>query len=167
MEVSNKVNHWLSFARVVSVLVTVTVRPRPQELHARICDAITKLFPDHTGTYSEPQTFPVIAEANDIVHQTKDVSFFIERMQQQRILDTAMDIMALKSDGTSTSFRLGLAAAEAGKVSFVLPNDPTPPGNEMTVIIKGTELDHWIEEKTWHEGRRRHPRHIGDERTLD
>ena len=87
-------------------------------------------------------------------------------MQQQRILDTAMDIMALNSDGNRTSFRLGLAAAEAGKVSFVLPDDPIPPGNEMIVVIEGTELNHWIEQNTWHEGRRRHPRYIGDERTL-
>ena len=88
-------------------------------------------------------------------------------MQQQRILDTAMDIMALDSDGKRTSFRLGLAAAEAGKVSFVLPDDPIPPGNEMIVVIEGTEVNHWIEKNTWHEGRRRHPRHIGDESTLN
>ena len=150
----------------MNIHATVTVRPRPHEHISRICDAITRLFPDHSGTKSPPLTFPVTTDADDIVHKTNDLSFFIERMQQQRILDTAMDIMALKSDGKRTSFRLGLAAAEAGKVSFVLPSDPTPPGNEMTVVIEGSELDHWIEENTWHVGRRRYPRHIGDERTL-
>ena len=142
----------------------VTVRPRPHEHRARICEAIARLFPDYIAAENAGKSFPITSDFDDLVHHPKDMDFFFERIQQQRILDTAMDLMALKSDGRSTSFRLSLAAAEAGKVSFVLPDDPIPPGNVMTVVVEGPGLDKWIEDQTWHEGRRRYPRYIGDER---
>jgi predicted RNA binding protein with dsRBD fold (UPF0201 family) len=91
-----------------------------------------------------------------------DLSAFLEQIEKQRIMDTALDAMALDLSADSTQFSLSRQAALAGKVAFVLPGERAL-GGTMRVELEGPELAAWIEQVTWHPGRREVPRSISDE----
>jgi hypothetical protein len=52
----------------------------------------------------------------------------------------------------------------AGKVSFTLGERVL--GGSIDISITGTRMIEWLESSTWHEGRRRVPRDVGDELSM-
>ena len=96
--------------------------------------------------------------------QEVDLDHLQERLQEQRICDTALDAMAfaLDADGQSTCFSISRQAALAGKVAFVLPGERVL-GGTFEVSIAGEGLAEWIEQFTWHPGRGSVPRNVADE----
>jgi predicted RNA binding protein with dsRBD fold (UPF0201 family) len=73
--------------------------------------------------------------------------------------------MGKNLQGRTTSFELSRQAAMVGKIAFPLPND-IPLGGVITVALTSDDLGDWLEAATWHSGRDRMPRSIGDEKTM-
>ena len=69
--------------------------------------------------------------------------------------------MSMDLEINSTVFDISRQAAMAGKVSFVL--DKKTLGGKISISLAGDELDLWLEEQTWHEGRNEIPRFSKDE----
>ncbi len=130
-----------------------------------VIQALTSLFPDIILEAMEPE--PVFGKAIDSQWQHNDVSMatFLQRLHDQRILDTALDAMSINLDGKRTSFRISRLAACAGKISFPIPGE-TPLGGVITVALEGEGLEDWLHAATWHAGRSQVPRTINDERSM-
>ena len=92
---------------------------------------------------------------------SESLGTLLEAVRIQRVLDTALDVMSLELDGSSTGFSLSRQAALAGKVSFVVKDRAI--GGEMRVGLTGDGLAGWLEQQTWHAGRDSVPRSVGDE----
>ena len=146
----------------MDIRCTIEINLQPEHEMKKISSAVKALFPD-APVQSEPRAFPVSQKSRTYSHTTFDMSSFVEKLQNQRILDTAMDIMSLKCDDEKTEFLISNSAALAGKINFVLENDVEPTGGVAKITLEGKRLQHWIEEITWHGGRTKFPRHIGDE----
>ena len=86
----------------------------------------------------------------------------LEALTQQRILDTALDVMSIHIESDSTWFLISRQAALAKKIAFILEDDD-PVGGIIQIGMKSDDLVAWIEEVTWHPGRHEIPREIGDE----
>ena len=127
--------------------------------------ALLRLFPDSELPVTESEaTFPTSAGEGVLCAQEVDLDHLQERLQEQRICDTALDAMAfaLDADGQSTCFSISRQAALAGKVAFVLPGERVL-GGTFEVSIAGEGLAEWIEQFTWHPGRGSVPRNVADE----
>jgi hypothetical protein len=85
-------------------------------------------------------------------------------MKTQRILDTALDAMTMNLEFDTTVFDLSRQAAMAGKVAFAL--EDVNLGGKLTVSLSGDDLELWIEQQTWHEGRNEIPRSAGDDLSM-
>ena len=68
-------------------------------------------------------------------------------------------VLNLESD--KTYFFISRQAAIAGKVSFIV--DGKNLGGVIRIDVSGEDLDIWLEQQTWHEGRNQIPRYTGDE----
>ena len=90
----------------------------------------------------------------------------VERCGEQRILNAALDAMAIEFDRTHTRFSLDRAAAWAGRVSFVLGGEHVSAG-VFEVILVHEDLARWLEAATWHPGRRIVPRQVHDDLAMD
>ena len=127
--------------------------------------ALLRLFPDSELPVTESgATFPTSSGEGVLCAQEVDLDHLQERLQEQRICDTALDAMALAldADGQSTCFSISRQAALAGKVAFVLPGERVL-GGTFEVSIAGEGLAEWIEQFTWHPGRGSVPRNVADE----
>jgi predicted RNA binding protein with dsRBD fold (UPF0201 family) len=82
-------------------------------------------------------------------------------LRESRVLDTALDAMAMNADEEGTFFSLSRQSASIGKVSFVL--EESPLGGTMEISLNGSEIILWLEQATWHNGRDIVPREVGDE----
>lgn len=94
------------------------------------------------------------------------IEHLVARCAELRILDTALDAMALRLRGERTTFRLSRAAAWAGKVAFVLPGEVEASGT-LELELEGERLGDWLEHITWHSGREAVPRSVGDDLAMD
>lgn len=131
----------------------------------RVLTSIQNLFPSFTCILPDDAKFPVereIALACDNI----ELNVFLNRINDQKTLDTALDAMSFNLDDDSTIFHISRQAALANKVAFTLPSD-SPLGGLITVEIRGIDLADWLEAATWHSGRETIPRHIGDEYGMD
>ena len=149
-------------AAVSDPRVTMTVEVRPSDDPERVAEAVTALFPELQPPELPHSGFPGLEEAHIWRFEEIDLSAFLEQIEKQRIMDTALDAMALGLSADSTQFSLSRQAALAGKVAFVLPGERAL-GGTMRVELEGPELAAWIEQVTWHPGRREVPRSISDE----
>jgi predicted RNA binding protein with dsRBD fold (UPF0201 family) len=95
-----------------------------------------------------------------------DLTHYLKLLHNQRILDTALDSMCKNLEGRTTSFELTRQAAMVGKIAFPLPND-IPLGGVISVTLTSDDLGDWLEAATWHSGRDKVPRSIGDEKTME
>ena len=86
-------------------------------------------------------------------------------MREARVLDTALDAMAMHSDDEGTVFSLSRQSASIGKVSFVLEGSPL--GGTMEITLTGRDIVIWLEQATWHNGREIVPREVGDELAMN
>lgn len=132
---------------------------------AKISEAILQIFP----LFPIEQKFSEPTLGNGSNYHWKaskvDLSHFLKLLHQQRILDTALDAMSKNLKDGKSVFHLSRQAAMVGKVAFPLP-DEIPLGGTITITLASAELGDWLEAATWHPGRDKVPRTIGDEKTM-
>lgn len=146
-----------------SPITTVTTRVMAHECGEKCVDSIRNIFPDFVQDVEvKKSTFPVGRE--EILLRCDGVSpdFFMALLSEQRILDTALDSMALNLQENSTFFSISRQAALAGKVAFVLESEKTV-GGVIDIEMEGRGLGEWLERVTWHPGRTEIPRNVGDD----
>ncbi len=147
--------------------VWIETRVGAHEDPEKIMESIHILFPDfqpdseiEIGDYPRSQPWVTIqGPANDL-------SSFLQKLRDQRILDTAMDAMSMDITEKSSMFRISRQAALAGKVGFVLEGDSSL-GGDLRILLEQDDIQYWIETATDHPGRRNVPRKIGDEQGME
>jgi predicted RNA binding protein with dsRBD fold (UPF0201 family) len=141
---------------------TLTVEVRPSDDPERVAEAVNALFPDLQPPELPELGFPGMENSHIWRVEGVELGTFLEQVEKQRIMDTALDAMALEMGSNITHFSLSRQAALAGKVAFVLPGERAL-GGTMQVELEGHDLAAWIEQVTWHPGRREVPRSISDD----
>lgn len=145
------------------IIVSSTVQT--YEDAEKIVESINVFFPDwKTDKIPKFSIFPTKSKTTIISGRCKSLEYLLKQIRIQRILDTALDIMCLNLEADSTEFDISRQAALAGKVSFVL--DKYVLGGKINISISGDDLDLWLEQQTWHEGRNQIPRYSGDEYSM-
>ena len=147
--------------------VWIETRIGAHEDPEKIMEAIHSLFPDfqpESEIVSEdyPRREPWVTMQG---HST-DLSLFLQRLREQRILDTAMDAMSMDITEQSSMFRISRQAALVGKVGFVLEGDSSL-GGDLRVLLEHDDIRNWIESSTDHPGRQHVPRSIGDDQGME
>ena len=127
----------------------------------RVLNSIQNLFPTFTCALPVDAEFPGEREII-LASENIELDVFLNRINDQKTLDTALDAMSFHLENDSTIFHISRQAALANKVAFPLPGD-SPLGGLITVKISGIDLADWLEAATWHSGRETIPRRIGDE----
>ena len=146
-----------------SPLVTVSTRVMPHEIGGACIKAVENIFPDFfIENLPADEAFPVSREAIEFTCEGLAPDRLLELLSEQRILDTALDAMSLNLQGSSTLFLLSRQAALSRKVAFVLETERTI-GGVIEVMLESEDLADWLQEATWHPGRRDIPRSVGDE----
>ncbi len=144
-------------------MISVSTTIRPYDDPEKIVQAILSLFPDwSTPNTPKSGSFPIARDSFEVNCEGCSPDTMIEALTQQRILDTALDVMSIHIEGDSTWFLISRQAAIAKKVAFILEEE-NPVGGTIRIEIKSDNLASWIEEVTWHPGRQEIPREIGDE----
>ncbi|HIF45788.1 MAG TPA: hypothetical protein EYQ73_03210 [Candidatus Poseidoniales archaeon] len=143
---------------VVSTIVSGADHP------GLVMDAVKSVFPDFACQLPDAPIFP--NESNEIMADNEvSLGLFLEKLNQQRILDTALDHMSKHMDEEGTIFHISRQAAITGKIAFPLVGDNSL-GGVITIEIGGPNLKDWLEAATWHGGRDTIPRHVGDEYSM-
>ena len=154
------------FTMTRSPLVTVSTRVMPHEISGACIEAVENIFPDFfIEKLPDDEEFPVSREAIDFTCEGLAPDRLLELLSEQRILDTALDAMSLNLQGSSTLFLLSRQAALSRKVAFVLETERTT-GGVIEVVLESEDLSDWLQEATWHPGRREIPRSVGDELSM-
>ena len=149
-----------------SPLVTVSTRVMPHEISGACIEAVENIFPDFfIEKLPDDEEFPVSREAIEFTCEGLAPDCLLELLSEQRILDTALDAMSLNLQGSSTLFLLSRQAALSRKVAFVLETERTT-GGVIEVVLESEDLGDWLQEATWHPGRREIPRSVGDELSM-
>ena len=142
------------------ILVSTIVRSHDDP--AKVIDSIRSIFPDWSPKkVPERADFPVIRGAEEIIGRADSLDNLLSILRENRVLDTALDAMAMNADEEGTVFRLSRQSAYIGKVSFVLSENPL--GGTMEISLTGRDIVLWLEQATWHNGREIVPREVGDE----
>ena len=97
--------------------------------------------------------------------EIQSIDGLLSILRENRVLDTALDAMAMKAHEGGTVFYLSRQSASIGKVSFVLEGNVL--GGLIEVKLDGKDIEIWLEQQTWHTGRERVPREVGDEYSMD
>ena len=142
--------------------IIVQTELRGADSPAKVREALLAVFPEFPS--QEEVDVPTLGNA---IHETwrgEQVSLetFLKLLHEQRILDTALDAMTLRFDGSSTSFDLLRQAAIVGKIAFPL-GEEQPLGGVISITLEGENLGDWLEAATWHKGRDIAPRSIKDD----
>ena len=143
-------------------MIRISSTVQPYEDAEKILQSIQIFFPDcEINELSEKDLFPT-KNIEYIIHGTaSNIDILLNQIRIQRILDTALDVMTLNSDNDSTYFYISRQAAISSKVSFVV--DKSTLGGMIKIEISGEDIDIWLEQQTWHEGRNEFPRFSGDD----
>ena len=142
--------------------ITISTWIRSYDNPLKVVDSVRNIFPDW-----EPEKiplksdFPVSREDIQISSRVESLDKFLSIIRDSRILDTALDAMAMEADLEGTKFHISRQSAFIGKISFVL--DENPIGGIIEVSLKANEIVIWLEQFTWHSGREIIPREVGDE----
>ncbi|MCS5526240.1 MAG: hypothetical protein NZ774_00080 [Candidatus Poseidoniales archaeon] len=145
-----------------SPFAVVCTTIRPSDHAPSVADSLRTLFPELEPPEFHENEFPVTEKVVEWKFEDVDLSRFLERISELRILDTALDAMGANLYDNETIFSLSRQAALVSKVAFVL-NDEKSLGGTIDVTIRGDNLAAWIEESTWHEGRIEYPRSLSDD----
>ena len=121
--------------------------------------AIKELFPNAIIPINKKMNgeFPIIEEKENIEINNIDYSYFIQRIHDTKVADTALDCMSQNIIDNCSTFEISRQAALAGKIAFVLPNEKTL-GGTFELTLNSPNLIAWIEEVTWNIGREEIPR---------
>ncbi len=142
--------------------VSVSTVVRPHEDPKKVTKSVQALFPDWSPEANpDGCCFPCTRGELELKGPATSLDTVLKIVREQRVLDTALDAMAMSLIGKSTVFSLSRQSALAGKVSFVLKDYPL--GGTMEVMVEGRDLGSWLEQQTWHSGRGSIPRSTGDE----
>ena len=146
--------------------VTVSTRVMSHEIGKKCAEAVRKIFPAFSvENIPTEEGFPVRRDEVQLICNDLSPDCFLEMLAEQRILDTALDAMALNLQPPSTTFLLSRQAALSGKVAFVLDTERTV-GGVIEVTFVCDDIADWLQEATWHPGRRDVPRSVGDELSM-
>tara|TARA_B100000676_G_scaffold226618_1_gene224420 strand:+ start:1303 stop:1662 length:360 start_codon:yes stop_codon:yes gene_type:complete len=106
-----------------------------------------------------------VTRSSEVVSaEIQSIDGFLSILRENRVLDTALDAMAMKAHEGGTVFYLSRQSASIGKVSFVLEQNAL--GGLIEVTLEGSDIEIWLEQQTWHIGREKVPRVVGDEYSM-
>ena len=147
----------------LSVQISTTAKGAESPL--KIFEAVSQIFPTIERISSVE---PVFGQCQEQLMSWDGVSLevFLQKIREQKILDTALDVMTLNLSNNKTDFSIVRQAALTGKIAFPIPRD-VPLGGVIHVKLEADHLLDWIQSATWHEGREQFPRFIDDERGMD
>jgi len=135
---------------------------QPYEDIDKVFLSIKSVFPDwEPNVIPVKEKFPTNREEIIIKGISKSLDTFIEFIRKQRILDTAFDVMTLNMHINTTEFIISRQSAIKHKISFVI--DESPLGGTIKVKIEKDNLEIWLEDQTWHNGRENIPRQARDD----
>ena len=147
---------------VMGPRISVSTVVRPHEDPRKVRESVLALFPDwNPDSVPAEQRFPSTREAVKLSGAVGSLDVVLMTVREQRVLDTALDAMAMGLADDYTTFSLSRQSALVGKISFVLDGDLF--GGTMQVVVEGRDLGMWLEQQTWHSGRDTVPRSAGDE----
>ncbi len=142
------------------ILVSTVVRSHDDP--DKVVESVRSIFPEWIPENKPKQShFPVERDSVRISGSAKSLDNLMSILRESRVLDTALDAMAMNADEEGTFFTLSRQSASIGKVSFVL--EESPLGGTMEISLNGSEIILWLEQATWHNGRDIVPREVGDE----
>ena len=146
--------------------VRVSTMVRSHDDPDKVKDSVRSIFPDwEPSNFPEKSSFPVTRSSEMISAEIPSIDGLLSILRENRVLDTALDAMAMKSHKGGTVFYLPRQSASIGKVSFVLEGNAL--GGLIEVLLDGTDIEIWLEQQTWHIGRESIPREVGDEYSMD
>ena len=146
--------------------VRVSTLIRSHDDPDKVRDSIRSIFPDwEPSNYPVRSSFPVKRSSEIISAEIQSIDGLLSILRENRVLDTALDAMAMKAHKGGTVFYLSRQSASIGKVSFVL--EEYALGGLIEVTLEGEDIEIWLEQQTWHTGRERVPREVGDEYAMD
>ena len=146
------------------VIVSTLVRSHDDPY--KVKDSVTSIFPDwQPSNFPKKSSFPVTRSSEVFSAEIQSIDGLLSILRENRVLDTAMDAMAMRAHGRGTVFYLSRQSASIGKVSFVMEENAL--GGLIEVTLVGQEIEIWLEQQTWHKGREIVPREIGDEYSMD
>jgi len=142
--------------------IRVSTMVRSHDDPIKVVDSIRSVFPEWNPEGIPDQSdFPISRESEIISESVDSLDNLLSILRENRILDTALDAMAMEADDEGTVFRISRQSASIGKISFVLGESPL--GGTMEVSLNGSDVVLWLEQNTWHRGRDDVPREVGDE----
>ena len=142
------------------ILVSTVVRSHDDP--NKVVDSVRSIFPEWSPKRTlEKSDFPLRRDSEEISGNVDSLDNLLSILRDNRVLDTALDAMAMQADEEGTVFRLSRQSASIGKVSFVLEGSPL--GGTMEISLTGRDIVIWLEQATWHNGRDIVPREVGDE----
>lgn len=142
--------------------ITVSSIVETYEDPDKVVSSIKEIFPCWNPDSIIDQTeFPSTREPVLISGATNSLDGLLSIVRDNRTLDTALDSMAMNSSDNLASFSISRQSASIGKISFTLGERPL--GGTIEVSLEGEDVRLWLEQQTWHSGRDKIPRSIGDE----
>ena len=142
------------------ILVSTIVRSHDDP--NKVVQSVRSIFPEWSPKSTlEKSDFPINRDSEEISGSVDSLDNLLSILRDSRVLDTALDAMAMQADEEGTVFSLSRQSASIGKVSFVLGESPL--GGTMEISLTGREIVIWLEQATWHTGRDIVPREVGDE----
>ena len=145
------------------ILVSTIVRSHDDP--GKVIDSVRSIFPDWSPKNApEHSDFPIMRDSEEISGKADSLDNLISILRENRVLDTALDAMAMRADEEGTIFSLSRQSASIGKASFVL--EESPLGGTMEISLNGRDIVLWLEQATWHKGRDIVPREVGDELSM-
>ena len=142
------------------ILVSTVVRSHDDP--NKVVDSVRSIFPEWSPKRTlEKSDFPLRRDSEEISGNVDSLDNLLAILRDNRVLDTALDAMAMQADEEGTVFSLSRQSASIGKVSFVLEGSPL--GGTMEISLTGRDIVIWLEQATWDNGRDIVPREVGDE----
>ena len=142
------------------ILVSTVVRSHDDP--NKVVDSVRSIFPEWSPKRTlEKSDFTLTRDSEEISRNVDSLDNRLSILRDNRVLDTALDAMAMQADEEGTVFSLSRQSASIGKVSFVLEGSPL--GGTMEISLTGRDIVIWLEQATWHNGRDIVPREVGDE----
>ncbi|MBN28719.1 MAG: hypothetical protein CMB33_02450 [Euryarchaeota archaeon] len=143
-------------------IIQVSTIVRSHDDPDKVFDSIRSIFPGWSPDSTlEKSDFPISRDSEKISGNVDSIDNLLSILRENRVLDTALDAMAMEADEEGAVFRLSRQSASIGKASFVLKENPL--GGTMEVSLTGRDIVLWLEQATWHTGRDIVPREVGDE----
>jgi len=115
----------------IVVRVRVEAPVHPTESAARVRTACLNVFPD----------LALVEKGGALVGEGASMDAFRELVRNQRIRDTAREVLIRGRRGNETTFRLSKQAAFVRRVNFAAPS----PLGDLTVTLEDEDLDALID----------------------